>query len=73
VLGLERRQGADHLSGLIAQRPVAADQIGVHVGQRDPRAGQPALGQQVEEDGAAPQERLDIAVEPRGVIRRKCR
>ena len=64
VLDFERCEGGDHLTGAIAQRSVAPDQIRVHVGECDAFPGQPALGEQVEEDGAAPQECLDVAVEP---------
>ena len=56
----------NHLVDPVADRPVTTDQIRVHVAEQNLRTRQAARVQQVEEDGAASHERLDVARECRG-------
>ena len=51
----------DHLVYRVADAPIAADQIGVVVAEHGAVAVQRAAAQQVEEYGAAADERLEVA------------
>ena len=58
---------ARHASGSIADRFVAADQIGVRIDQDHVVVAQASGAVQIEEHGAAAEERLDVAIERCGI------
>ncbi len=68
VFCIERRQDRDHTIGVITHRPVATDQVGVDVAQPGAAAFEPACGVEVEKNGAAADERLEVALELGGVV-----
>ena len=63
MCGGQLPQFGDDLVGPRDQHPIAADQVGVVVDEPCPFAFEAADGVQVEEDGAAAEKRLDVAVE----------
>ena len=63
----------DHLVGPRREHPVAADQIGVVVNEPRLTSGKASGRVQVEENGAAAEERLDVPVEGDGVVAAKRR
>jgi len=69
VIGLELRQCGDDRLGPVAHLAIAADQVRIDVGEARAAAGQAARPVQIEEDGAAADERLDVGGEARGIPR----
>ena len=74
VLAGEIVERGDHVLGVVPHRQVAADQIRIEIEQLDAlsRRGGPVRAE-IEEDGAAAEKRLDVAIERRGVVMTKGR
>ena len=67
---VERR---DDVLGAIANGAITTDQIGIEVEKLDAPSREAARVTEIKEDGAASEERLDVSVEGRGVMKTKSR
>src|SRR6266545_6358729 len=63
----------DDVVGAVANRAIAADQIGIEIEELDAASRETVCLAEIKEDRAATKERLDIAVEGRGVMKTKSR
>jgi hypothetical protein len=73
MLPLQRRKLRNDDFGTIAQRQVAADEIGIDVREMHRTAVENPRRVQMKEDGAAADERLDVSPELGGIVLRQRR